>query len=267
MEPIPSHPSYLISRDGKVWSKKSNRYLKIQTNKNGYLRIALCENKKRTHFTIHQLVANAFIPNPNNYPTVNHINGKDITNNNVNNLEWCTHAENTQHAHDTGLIKAYKRAVLCYDKDDNFIKKYISASEAARILNKKSSTHICDACSGNVKTAYGFVWKYENELIKTIPKDLEDWKFIDGYRNKYKISKNGEVWSFLRNKLLTIQIQADKMKKIHLMHKTYLLHRLVAKTYVANPNNDKWVRFKDGNCNNINVDNLKWCTTEESIKV
>lgn len=70
--------------------------------KNGYLMVTLTKNEKRKNYRIHKLVANLFIPNPNNYPQVNHIDGNKF-NNTVDNLEWCTPQENIQHAWKNGL--------------------------------------------------------------------------------------------------------------------------------------------------------------------
>lgn len=69
----------------------------------GYKTVNLTKNKVRKAFSVHRLVAKAFIPNPEGKPEVNHIDG-DKLNNNYTNLEWCTRRENLQHAYDTGLV-------------------------------------------------------------------------------------------------------------------------------------------------------------------
>ena len=78
------------------------RILKLYTNKNGYVYINLRRDSKTKHARLHRLVAKAFIPNPQNKLEVNHINGIK-TDNRIENLEWCTHEENTLHAIKTGL--------------------------------------------------------------------------------------------------------------------------------------------------------------------
>lgn len=87
---------YTIYSDGRVWSNISNKFFKQYTNNSGYKFISPTINKKSYNRTIHRLVAEAFIPNPNNLPEVNH---KDLIkiNNNDWNLEWCTHRENHNH--------------------------------------------------------------------------------------------------------------------------------------------------------------------------
>lgn len=85
---------YQVSNTGKVRSvKKAPHVLKGDRQRNGYLRVCLwLRNSKRNHL-IHRLVAEAFIPNPNHFPEVNHLD-ENKENNNVENLEWCTHLHN-----------------------------------------------------------------------------------------------------------------------------------------------------------------------------
>lgn len=72
-----------------------------------YYRVALCRNGKKENVSVHRLVARTFIPNPENKPCVNHIDGNKH-NNHVENLEWVTYSENTIHAYQTGLIPPHK---------------------------------------------------------------------------------------------------------------------------------------------------------------
>lgn len=132
-------------------------------NSRGYLRVRLCECAVRNLFSVHRLVAETFIPNAENKPCVNHINGIK-TDNRVENLEWCTYSENEQHSrYVLGKQPINKKKVNQYDLEGNFIKQYESIADAGKSLNKKYSL-ISTCCSGKIKTAYGYKWKFTKEV-------------------------------------------------------------------------------------------------------
>jgi hypothetical protein len=92
---IEGFENYSVSKHGNVKNNKTGMTLKPGLNWNGYYRIDLYKSGKRKTFLVHRLVGNAFIPNPENKPQIDHIDN-DRTNNNVNNLRWCTNQENNQ---------------------------------------------------------------------------------------------------------------------------------------------------------------------------
>lgn len=142
----------LPKQDGFYYLKE--KILK-PVNNYGYLRIILTKNKfKKNHF-IHKLVAETFIPNPNKYPIVNHIDGNK-QNNCVDNLEWCNHKKNTEHAVRNNLIKHHK--IAQYNKSGDLIKIYDSRYDIKNI----DSSSITKVCNGKRKTAGGYIWKYVN---------------------------------------------------------------------------------------------------------
>ena len=100
---IRNHDRYEVSSYGRVRNSYTGKLLKPGVHKQGYLLVWLCENGTRYAKSVHRLVAEAFIQNPNNKPQVNHKNG-DKTDNNVKNLEWVTGSENTIHAYRTSLF-------------------------------------------------------------------------------------------------------------------------------------------------------------------
>jgi len=99
MKPHPIQTDYLITEEGDVYSTKFRKIKKRkqETNNDGYKTIKLCNNGKKKNYKVHRLVAETYIPNPDNLPEVNHID-EDKTNNNVTNLEWSTHAYNIQYS-------------------------------------------------------------------------------------------------------------------------------------------------------------------------
>ena len=98
---------YKLTRDGRIFSIKANRFLNPSPNRNGYLNLYLSKKGIRKMHRVHRLVAETFIPNPCDLPQVNHING-DKSNNHVENLEWCTASKNAQHGRDLGLWPSFK---------------------------------------------------------------------------------------------------------------------------------------------------------------
>jgi hypothetical protein len=95
---IPTHKDYEISLDGIVRNKKTNRILKHSMSDTGYYTVYVDKANK----LLHRLIAETFIPNPDNLPCVNHKDGNKL-NNNIDNLEWCTQKENNIHAKKMGL--------------------------------------------------------------------------------------------------------------------------------------------------------------------
>ena len=138
---------------------------------NCYLNIILYKNGQKQRFYIHRLVAEAFIPNPENKPQVNH-NDRNKKNNKIDNLEWVTISENIKYSYNfddrkksTGCHKIGKENIMSkkvkqYDLEGNFIKKWESARQASIQTNIDYST-IKQVCRGKGKKAGGYIWKYE----------------------------------------------------------------------------------------------------------
>lgn len=154
---------YQISSKGNI--KHNNRILKSHKDSDGYLIITLYINKKFVTYKLHRLVAQAFIENPNNLPQVNHIDC-DKTNNNVENLEWCTLKDNISHAVKNKLYKKRDyskrfKKVNQYDLEGNLIKTWDSIKEAGNTLGICTSTitKVCKKKRYN-KTYKGYIWGY-----------------------------------------------------------------------------------------------------------
>ena len=155
---ISEYPNYAVSDEGYVKNIKTGRVLKPGDNTWGYLCVNLCKNGKQKTTKVHRLVAEAFIPNPDNKPQVNHIDG-DKTNNHIYNLEWCTASENTTHSYyniNTKLIKPVKGVNIKTGEELTFK----STREASR--NGFNHSHISKCCRGDYgfKSHKGYRWKY-----------------------------------------------------------------------------------------------------------
>ena len=172
--PIKDFPDYYITDTGDVYSRTTGRFIKMKLSlaKSGYLRVQVCRNHKKYIKLVHRLVAETFIPNPENKCEVNHIDGNK-QNNNVENLEWVTRSENILHAYKVlgkkpncpntnKLGKESTRAVIVQQiKDNKVIAEFYGVREASRITGiHRNSIYQC--CQGKYKTAGGYVWKYKN---------------------------------------------------------------------------------------------------------
>lgn len=136
--------------------RHSGRILANAKNRNGYLSVTLYVDKKHKTMRVHRLVAEAFVPNPNNYDEVNHID-ENKENNRSSNLEWCTRSYNCSYG--SGLSKRVKKCSKpCIQyKDGVEIARYPSISEASRKTGITFQS--IQACvSGNGKTTHGFTW-------------------------------------------------------------------------------------------------------------
>lgn len=156
---------YQVSSYGRVKSLKREGHpmehiLKPKKRADGYYSISLYHGRNYKRFQIHRLVAQAFIPNPNNYPIINH-KDENRTNNRVENLEWCSYRYNALYSKcpSNELNRPdMSLPVAQYTTDGILVKEYPSIAEAARAINS-TPTSVSNACYGKTKTCYGFVWR------------------------------------------------------------------------------------------------------------
>lgn len=177
MRDIKNFEDYQITDDGKVWSKRRNIWMKLR-NINGYKQVCLTINSKRFYKYVHRLVAEAFIPNPDNKPTVNHKNHiRD--DNRAENLEWATYLEQNDEIMKEKVSQSLKGRhnspntefkpigdIYQYTLDGNLVGTYKTAIQAAKATNCQQ-TNISRCCNGgyftkgkwiNIKQHKGYKW-------------------------------------------------------------------------------------------------------------
>lgn len=165
---------YLISDDGKVFSVRSNRLIKNQLSNKGYYRVELNFSGKAEKYSVHRLVAEAFIPNPDNLPEVNHKDENPL-NNHVSNLEWCTHLYNVNYGTRVARIQSKRQTpmgadnsqsirVYQFDLNGNFIAEYGSCGEAGRETGLRAAS-VARAARGKRKQYAGFYWNDKKEFL------------------------------------------------------------------------------------------------------
>ena len=139
--------------NGKGFFLQKGRILKPGIQNIGYKIVVLSKNGKTKSYRIHRLVAENFIPNPNNYKCINHKDENKL-NNHINNLEWCTVAYNNtygakQERHSKAMKKKVGRKINQYDLEGNLINSFDCIIDAERFLNKKrASSTIWSCCKG-----------------------------------------------------------------------------------------------------------------------
>lgn len=257
-------PKYECSNLGKVRNKNNKRTLKYKTTPDGYLKTSLTTDtgNRIIQFT-HRLVAITWIENPENKPTVDHINGKR-DDNRVVNLRFATHKEQYANIPKENRYKNSGKYIWKCDKDtgeklelyDNIKKAAISINETT----KQSFNNISKCANNKKKEAYGFKWKFD------FPEGNEDeeWKlYAENNDNKYYISSYGRVKN--NNRLLKIGKEGG-YDSAYVDKKTQKCHIMVAKAFIPNPNNYPIVNHKDGNKLNNNVKNLEYVTVLGNVQ-
>lgn len=145
---------YEVSDLGRVKSLYHDRekILAKRVDTAGYVTVILYKGKNKKSFIVHRLVAEAFIPNPENKPFINH-KDENKTNNIYSNLEWVTQSENISYS--------IGKQVDQFDLDNNYIKTWNTSKEAEKTL-KISNGKVTAVCKNHRKTAGGFIWRYHN---------------------------------------------------------------------------------------------------------
>lgn len=179
---IKGYEQYKISTSGVVYSYRTGNPLRTYKNKKGYEKVDLKINGKRIrNLSVHRLVAQTFIPNPFNFPQVNHKDENKL-NNHVDNLEWCTNKYNSNYGSRTERIrnthkgkkysKSFKqklrecsttaKRVLCFTIDGKFIKEYLSLHETS--IDGFKFKSVSAVCHGRKKSLHGYIFRFKEEI-------------------------------------------------------------------------------------------------------
>lgn len=267
---VSNYDNYEVSILGRVRNKNTGRILKA-ANIGGYYSVGLSCGKTKS-YSVHQLVAQAFLPNLENKPQVNHID-KNGLNNKVTNLEWVTNKENSIHR-SNGVKQTTNQNLEIWRIDINSgdkLEKYNSIEDASKwVIEQGLTTNINSvsssiSCSvrGVYKSSFGFKWAkiehvyLENEIWKEISIENEN-------TSGYYISSLGRF----KNKkgVIMVNYKPHHTGYIYLRVniKKYALHRLVALMFLPNLENKPFVNHKDGDKKNNKLDNLEWVTCSEN---
>lgn len=265
---------YSVSNIGRVRNNETDYIITQSIDRMGYMKCSLAHRRvngvrNTRSFRTHRLVASAFFEYDPSRPEVNHINSKR-DDNRLANLEYVSRSENMIHAIKNNIKN---KPVIQYDLDGDYIGEFINARHAAEHINVSNS--YLRLCIRDNKQCRGYLWglKYEEEPDE-IP-DLTSYETIKEFPD-YKISRDGLVYSTLKNRILKshklggnkyggylyVVIQ-DKDKK----RKNVRLHRLIAQTFVPKRNPSyNIVNHLDGNIYNNIPENLEWTDRKGNCK-
>lgn len=171
-----------------------------------YLTVSSC---KRIVKKVHRLVAEAFIPNPNNLPQVNH-KDENCLNNSVQNLEWCSAKYNANHGtRKDKLRKASGIKVAQYDLNGNLIRIWDSISQASKSFGTNTTSGIRRVCKQEPgrNTYKGFIWKYVDKKVigdSSLKKQILDNKtiLVDIILNTFSLEEQKNLIEILKNKVV-----------------------------------------------------------------
>lgn len=169
MKEVKNFPNYVISIDAKIYKKSKDKLVEIKQSINRkYYSVKLSNKGERKHCFVHRLLAEAYIPNPENKNYVNHKDGNKL-NNNVENLEWVTFAENIQHSFQTGLNKGLAgeengKALL---NEDQVIKIYEKLLSGEKSIDIAKEFGVNRSTIGNIKRKR--LWKHVTDVFDDIP--------------------------------------------------------------------------------------------------
>lgn len=272
---IPNYTLYEAHPEGYVRNKKTRRIMQSECKKHRYISLFLNNNKM---VSLHRLIALTFLSNPNNLPQVNHKDGNK-RNNTLSNLEWISPSDNIKHSVSMGRKKSYNKSIpIRVTMKDNTTQTFNSFTEAAKHLQVnigaiqhclKTDGIYCGIVGLKDTTDDKWLWKvekienevrFENCIIKEVT--------VEGFTHLMACS-DGTI----HNKTTKRIVGSSSDGRYIRVHSSILngknssktAHRLIALTFLPNPENKPCVNHIDGNTKNNSVSNLEWCTQQENM--
>ena len=250
---------YQGSTEGQIRNKDTKRILKQQKNAKGYMHIGLINSDgKHKSVSVHQFIAKIWIDNPDNKPTVDHIN-KIKHDNKVSNLRWATHKEQSENIDYKNKKIGHSKGVWkCDKKTGEKIIFYKTIKEASiDVCGRDDCFSNISACAlGKTNHAYGFKWMYNKVTLE----DDETWKLFKSFKkHNFYISEKGRIKN---NDRIMKPSFNNGYYEIYIDKKYYRMNRLVALLFIANPDNFEIVNHLDGDKKNNEVSNLEWTDHE-----
>ena len=263
---------YHVSNLGRVRKDDNQSILDGSFRSRAYYSVVLQKNSdERFAKQVHNLVAQAFLPNPYNHPIVNHLDGNKH-NAHVKNLEWCTFTMNSKHAIETGLVKrdtskGSPTAIYQMDSNDNIIGQFSSVKEAAEETktNVKQILAYLTGTGTMTTTIHKWVYCEHHDGDHDDMHDDEEWKKVKDYPN-YSVSNYGRVRNDRQREAgrpcLRVLYEHDGYSICGLSKDskctTLKVSRLVATAFIPNPQNLPFVDHINTIANDDRVVNLRW---------